>query len=108
MYSIVLTLAVILFDGFTLHSANSLLTLSWVLPLGVVAMLPIGVILGSALCHPRQLSFISLLLMGLTAVSGVFYPLSLQSPTLQIIGQTFPLYWLGLGVRGHAPRRVCG
>lgn len=99
-FTVVLALSMILFDGFALHRANSLLTLSWVLPLGVVAMLPIGVVLGSALRHPRQLSFVSLLLMGLTAVSGVFYPLSLQSPMLQLIGQAFPLYWLGLGVRG--------
>lgn len=99
-FTVVLALSMTLFDGFALHRITSLLTLSWVLPLGVIAMLPIGVVLGSVLRHPRQLSFVSLLLMGLTAVSGVFYPLSLQSPALQLVGQAFPLYWLTFGVRG--------
>lgn len=99
-FTVVLALSMILFDGFALNRAGALFTLFWVLPMGVVAMLPLGVILGSALRHPRQLSFVSLLLMGLTAISGVFYPLALQAPVLQVLGQTFPLYWLSLGVRG--------
>ncbi|WP_406673820.1 hypothetical protein WBK31_35175 [Nonomuraea sp. N2-4H] len=75
------------------------MTLCWVLPLGIVAMLPIGVILGVVVRHPRQLSFVSLLLMGMTAISGIFYPLALQAPYLRLTGQLFPLYWLGLGMR---------
>lgn len=62
-------------------------------------MLPIGVVLGSLLKYPRQLRIESLLLMGMTAISGVFYPRALQAPVLQLLGQLFPLYWLGLGMR---------
>jgi ABC-2 type transport system permease protein len=37
--------------------------------------------------------------MGLTAISGIFYPISTLSEWLQVIAQVFPMYWLGLGMR---------
>lgn len=37
--------------------------------------------------------------MGLIAVSGIFYPITALPGWLQIIGQVFPVYWLGLGMR---------
>ena len=36
---------------------------------------------------------------GLAAVSGIFYPITHLPHWLQWVGQTFPLYWLGLGTR---------
>src|ERR1700689_5179143 len=36
---------------------------------------------------------------GLTAISGVFYPITHLPVFLQWTGQVFPLYWLGLGMR---------
>lgn len=97
-FAVVMSLAVVLFADFE-PSVSSLLKLVWLLPLGIASMLPLGIALGALVRHPRQLSFLSLALMGMTAVSGVFYPLALQAPVLQIIGQGFPLYWLGLGLR---------
>jgi ABC-2 type transport system permease protein len=35
----------------------------------------------------------------LIAVSGIFYPLTALPVWLQAVGQVFPVYWLGLGVR---------
>lgn len=97
-FAVVLGFATLLFDSFAVD-ASGVATLLWTVPLGLTAMLPVGIALGCLVRHPRQLSFLSLLLMGLTAISGVFYPLALQSPVLQIVGQIFPLYWLGLGIR---------
>jgi len=37
--------------------------------------------------------------MALSVISGLFYPLSALPEWLQWIGQAFPLYWLGLGMR---------
>ena len=36
---------------------------------------------------------------GLAAISGIFYPITHLPGWLQAIGQVFPLYWLGLGMR---------
>jgi ABC-2 type transport system permease protein len=38
-------------------------------------------------------------LMGLVAISGIFYPISGYPEWLQSIGHVFPVYWLGLGMR---------
>ncbi|WP_145007850.1 ABC transporter permease [Kocuria marina] len=97
-FVVVMTLAIVLFDGFA-PDLLSILSLLWILPLGIAAMLPLGIAIGALVKQPRQLSFLSLLLMGMTAVAGVFYPLGLQSSVLQAIGQSTPLYWLGLGMR---------
>lgn len=93
------TLAAILFDNLRSTIPAGIGTLVWVVPLGLFAMLPLGAVLGSALPNPRYLSYVSLLLMGMVSVSGVFYPLALQPNWMQVLGQTFPLYWMGLGMR---------
>jgi ABC-2 type transport system permease protein len=36
---------------------------------------------------------------GIAAVSGIFYPITHLAGWLQAVGQVFPLYWLGLGMR---------
>ena len=36
---------------------------------------------------------------GLAAISGIFYPITHLPGWLQAIGQVFPVYWLGLGMR---------
>ena len=38
-------------------------------------------------------------LMGLIATSGIFYPITNFPTWLQWVGQAFPVYWLGLGMR---------
>ena len=97
-FIVVMALVIVLFDGFA-PDPLSILSLLWVLPLGIAAMLPLGIAVGALVNHPRQLSLLSLLLMGMTVAAGIFYPLSLQNAVLQTIGQWLPLYWLGLGMR---------
>jgi ABC-2 type transport system permease protein len=86
--------AVFLFDG--LHLS---LTLVWVLALGLAAVLPLGAIAGSLVGSTQGLGIITLPLMVLMAISGVFYPITGFPDWLQWIAQAFPLYWLGLGLR---------
>ena len=38
-------------------------------------------------------------MMGLIAISGIFYPITALPGWLQWIAQVFPVYWLGLGMR---------
>ncbi|WP_279581313.1 ABC transporter permease [Fodinicola feengrottensis] len=97
---IVLIPAALLFQGLQLDRASSWLNLAWVLALGLVATLPIGAMLGSLFFPNTQgLSFLSLLVMGLVMISGVFYPITGFPGWLQWVAQVFPLYWLGLGMR---------
>ena len=87
------------FGGLALGRAMTWLTLAWVLALGLLAVLPIGAMLGSLFPSVRSANVMMLGTFGLIGISGIFYPIT-QLPTwLQWVGQAFPLYWLGLGVR---------
>ncbi|HEX6446405.1 MAG TPA: ABC transporter permease [Streptosporangiales bacterium] len=90
---------VFLVHGLALHSVGSWLTLVWVVVLGLLATMPLGAIIGSLFSNPRNMGLVMLPIMGLTATSGIFYPLSQFPVWLQWIGQVFPMYWLGLGMR---------
>jgi ABC-2 type transport system permease protein len=96
---VVLAPAAYLFDGLELRSASSWLKLAWVLVLGLIATLPLGAILGSLFDSVQGSSLVTLAIMALTVISGVFYPMTALPVWLQWIGQAFPLYWLGLGMR---------
>lgn len=88
-----------LFDGLRLADPGAWLTLIWVLAVGLVATMPIGAVLGSLFSSPSNFGFVFVLLMGIVAISGIFYPLTAFPVWLQWIGQVFPIYWLGLGMR---------
>jgi len=83
----------------TLGTAGAWLTLAWVVLLGTAATLPFGAVLGSVIPNPRSQGVVMLPLSGLIAISGIFYPLTALPAGLQVVGQVFPVYWLGLGVR---------
>ncbi|MDN5544959.1 MAG: ABC transporter permease, partial [Rhodococcus sp. (in: high G+C Gram-positive bacteria)] len=70
----------------------------WVVALGLLAVLPFGAILGSVL-DTRTAFLLTMPLMGLIAISGIFYPITALPGWLQAVGQSFPMYWLGLGMR---------
>ena len=75
------------------------LTLIWVAALGLLATIPLGILLGSLIADPRFVGAIVLPFAGLAAISGIFYPITHLPGWLQSIGQVFPMYWLGLGMR---------
>ena len=85
--------------GLAIDGARGWFTLGWVLILGMAATQLAGAALGSLISSPRAASYIALLVMGLTAISGIFYPITALPAWLQWIGQAFPIYWLGLGMR---------
>jgi ABC-2 type transport system permease protein len=84
--------------GVALDSVGAWLTLTWVVLLGLVATLPIGMALG-AFINSRALLLIIPGIFGLAAISGIFYPITHLPVVWQDIGQIFPVYWLGLGIR---------
>jgi ABC-2 type transport system permease protein len=98
--AITLLTGTFLFTGLAVGSPGSWLTLAWVLALGLLATLPLGAVLGSLFPSQRSAGGPMLLLLGgLTAISGIFYPITHLPVFLQWIGQVFPMYWLGLGMR---------
>jgi hypothetical protein len=94
-----LIIGLALFSGLALGSATSWLTLAWVLALGLLATLPVGVVLGSLFPSVRSATVMMLGNLALIGISGIFYPITQLPSWLQWVGQAFPLYWLGLGVR---------
>lgn len=88
-----------LLDGLAVRSVGGWLTFAAVVALGLVACLPLGAIVGSLFSSPRNMGLIILPIFGLIAASGIFYPITNFPVWLQGVGQVFPIYWLGLGMR---------
>jgi ABC-2 type transport system permease protein len=88
----------LLVDGLRLDT-NGWLTLLWLVPLAMVATMPLGAVIGSLFDNPRNLGLVMLPMIGLIAISGIFYPITAMPGWLQAVAQGFPVYWLGLGMR---------
>jgi len=88
-----------LVDGLGGPGPRAWLTLAWVLVLGMAATQLLGAALGSMVSGPRAVGYIAVVVMALTAVSGIFYPLTAMPVWVQWVGQASPIYWLGLGMR---------
>ncbi len=89
----------VIVGGVSLDSPASWVTLLWVLVLGLLAILPLGAALGAVIGNPRGLFFLTMPLMGVIAISGIFYPVTALPGWLQTVAQILPCYWLGLGLR---------
>jgi ABC-2 type transport system permease protein len=96
--AIFLVPAALLVPGLAI-SPGSLPTLLWVLALGMLAALPIGAVLGSVFTSTRSQGLLTLPILGLIGISGIFYPLTALPDWVQGVAQVFPVYWLGLGMR---------
>ncbi|MEU3601271.1 ABC transporter permease [Streptomyces sp. NPDC006798] len=88
-----------LVDGLKLNAPGSWLTLAWVLVLGLAATQSIGAVLGALVSGPRAAGAVSVPVMALIGISGIFYPITSSPDWLQWTAQVFPVYWLGLGMR---------
>ncbi|MFC8526328.1 ABC transporter permease [Nocardia sp. NPDC057227] len=86
-------------DGLDFGTPDRWLALAAITALGLLATLPLGAALGSLFTSPRNLGYLSLPIMGLVAISGIFYPITALPGWLQAVAQAFPVYWMGLGTR---------
>ena len=76
------------------------LTVVWVLLLGLLAALPIGMVIGALVPSAQKVGTWGMLpVMVLAGISGIFYPLQQLWGWVQVAAQLFPMYWLGLGMR---------
>ncbi|MET7396558.1 ABC transporter permease [Dactylosporangium sp. NPDC005572] len=96
--AILLVPGMLVVDGFRLGDI-AWPTLAWVLLLGLVATQSAGAILGALLRSSRGAGMLSVPILALIAISGIFYPVSALPRWLEWVAQAFPVYWLGLGMR---------
>jgi ABC-2 type transport system permease protein len=98
--SLLLVAAAVLVPGVPLGSALFWLGLLGFVLLGMVAVLPLGIAVGSVVQNPRIIGGLGMLATsGLAVVSGLFFPIQVMWGWVQALVQVFPVYWLGLGLR---------
>jgi ABC-2 type transport system permease protein len=100
MMLVILVPSALLFDGLMHRGAAGWLTMLWVLALGMLATLPIGMIIGAVVPSTQKVGTWGMLpVMVLAATSGIFYPVQELWGWVQVVVQVLPMYWLGLGMR---------
>ncbi len=99
-FVVILVPSFLLFDDLVHRGAAGWLTVAWVLVLGLLATLPIGIVIGSLVPNVQKVGTWGMLpVMVLTGISGIFYPVQSLWAWVQVVAQIFPMYWLGLGMR---------
>lgn len=97
---IIVVPAALLFDAGSQRGLAGWLAASFFILVGMLALLPIGIIIGSLVPDVRRAGMWGMLPLGaMIALSGIFFPLANLWPWLQAIGQGLPLYWFGHAMR---------
>lgn len=100
MLTVILVPAAFLFDDVVPGDLAGWLTMAGFLVLGLLATMPIGIVLGSVVPSVQKVSTWGMTsIMGLAAISGIFVPIDRLWGWLQGVAQVFPMYWLGLAMR---------
>ncbi|MBS3957572.1 MAG: ABC transporter permease [Clostridiales bacterium] len=97
---VIMVPSAIVFDAFGARGMDGWITFSWVVWLGLLATMPIGIVIGSVVPSSRAtVTWAMLPLMALTVISGIFFPMTRLWEWVQVVAQMFPMYWIGLGLR---------
>lgn len=100
MLLVILIPSALIFDGIMPTTFTGWFTIIWVLILGMLATMPIGMVLGSLMPNAQKVIVWGMLPTGaLIGISGLLFPLTQLWTWVQYIAQVFPMYWLGLGMR---------
>ena len=96
---VILVPSFLLFDGL-MADASGWFTVVWVLVLGILAAMPIGMVIGALVPSTQKVGTWGMLpIMVMAGISGIFYPIQQLWGWVQVVAQVFPMYWLGLGMR---------
>jgi len=99
-FAVILIPGMLLFPGLMSNGLEGWFTVFWVTVLGILATLPIGMIIGSLVPGVQKVGTWGMLpFIALTVISGIFFPIQALAGWVQVMAQIFPLYWLGLGMR---------
>lgn len=75
-------------------------TVVWVLVLGLLATMPIGMMIGALVPNTQKVSTWGMLpVMVMVGISGIFYPIERLWGWVEVVAQAFPMYWIALGMR---------
>jgi ABC-2 type transport system permease protein len=97
---VILVPSFLLFDDVMAGGAAGWLTVAWLFVLGMLATMPIGIIIGALVPSTQKVGTWGMLpVLVMAAISGIFYPLQQLWGWVQVVAQVFPMYWLGLGMR---------
>ena len=97
---VILLPSFLLFEDVMSNGAEGWVTVAWVIVLGLLATLPLGMILGSVVPGVQKVGTWGMLpVLILTGISGIFFPIQALWGWVQIVAQVFPIYWIGLGMR---------
>jgi ABC-2 type transport system permease protein len=97
--TVILVPSFLLFDGL-MADASGWFTVTWVLLLGLLALMPIGMVIGGLVPGVAKIGTWGMLpVMALAGISGIFYPVQQLWGWLQVVAQLFPMYWVSLGMR---------
>ena len=95
----VLVPSFLLFDDL-MADPSGWFTVAWVVVLGLLAALPIGMMIGALVPSVQKVGMWGMLpVMVLAGISGIFYPIQALWGWVQVVAQLFPMYWMGLGMR---------
>jgi ABC-2 type transport system permease protein len=90
----------LLFDDVMAGGAGGWLTVAWLFVLGMLATMPIGIVIGALVPNTQKVGTWGMLpVLILIGISGILYPLQQLWGWVQVVAQVFPMYWLGLGMR---------
>jgi ABC-2 type transport system permease protein len=99
-FAVILIPGAFLFDGLMSGGSEGWFTVLWVVVLGLLATMPIGIVIGSLAPNVQKVGTWGMLpVMVLLGISGIFFPIQDLWGWLQGVSQVFPMYWLGLGMR---------
>ncbi|MFW3170124.1 ABC transporter permease [Geodermatophilus sp. CPCC 206100] len=97
---VILVPSALLFEDVMPSGVGGWLTVAWVLALGLLATLPLGIILGSVVPGTQKVGTWGMLpVVVVTVISGIFFPVQALWGWVQAVAQVFPTYWIGLGMR---------
>ena len=96
---VILVPSFLLFDDL-MADGSGWFTVAWVLGLGLLATLQIGMVIGALVPSMQKVGTWGMLpILVLGGISGIFYPIQQLWGWVQVVAQVFPMYWLGLGMR---------
>ena len=99
-FAVILIPSALLFEGVMSQGAVGWFTVLWVVVLGLLATLPIGIMIGSLVPGVQKVGTWGMLpMLVLLGISGIFFRIQELWGWVQALAQFFPVYWLGLGMR---------
>ena len=99
-FLVILVPSALLFEDVMPSGVGGWSTVAWVLALGMLATLPIGMVLGSVVPNTQKVGTWGMLpVLVVTGISGIFVPVQALWGWVQTVAQVFPTYWIGLGMR---------